>query len=514
MRRSHTKNLACSAMGFLLCLALLFSAPGEVSGLFFVDSALAASENDPSTSDDSDKFAAAEPILSGGPSIESGGAVVMEVYSGAVLYAKNPTTSLSPTSLTKLMTSLLAFERASFTDTVSCSYTAIHGIGKTVTRVGLEEDERLSVNDMLHAVIVASADEASYALGEKVGGSMKKFLTMMNDRMTSLGGLNTTFTSATGTGGSDQTSCAYDIGLVACALARYPAFMKMAGLKWYELPATNLNEARIIAQTHKFIRQTLTYDYAKAGKSGGADPNGRYSLCTYAERDGMTVVAIVMGSPSDSAAYDDTVSILNYAFENYESYSLKKLQGVINDNYTGLFTDCPMFSQNDFEWVYTDADSTVVLPLGADPSAITKTNEYFDLPEYVHGENVIGQILYRYQGKTVGKSNIIFFNQEFPMSQAEFDAVWPKFLLPPSTLLSQGGSGVPTTPGDTTDSPEAPETTPTPEKPAPTSESKGLSKPTVLAVVVFAITFLSCIIVIYVVLPYRKLKKNRQRRRL
>lgn len=497
------KTLRTSALGLFLAATLLLGCLEGVSGLFCISSAMAADATDD-----------AEPILSGGPSIESKGAIVMEVYSGAVLYAKNGTDSLSPTSLTKLMTSLLAFERASLTDTVSCSYKSIHGIGSSVTRVGLEEDERMSVSDMLHAILVASADEATYALAEKVGGgNINTFLQLMNDRMAQLGGVNTTFTSATGTGGSDQTSCAYDIGLVACALARYPAFMKIAGLKWYELPATNLNEARVIAQTHKFIRQTLTYDYAKAGKSGGSDPNGRYSLCTYAERNGMTIVAIVLGSPSDSAAYDDTVSILNYAFENYEAFSLKKLQGQISDSYTGLFDDCPMFSQNETELVYTDEDSTVVLPLGADLTQISKSIEYFDVPEYVHGENVIGQVGYHYQGKIVGRSDIIFFNQEHPMSQEEFDAVWPKFLLPPSVLASQGGTGMPNTPDDTDDPEPEATVTPNPEEPEEKQDSSK-SGARIGAIVLFILTFVICLIVIYVVLPYRQLKKNRRRRRL
>ncbi len=491
------RNRVLSAsLGLLLCLAILC---GPLSGGLSLPCAQAS-----------------EPILSGGPSVESKGAVVMEVHSGAVLYAKNATEGLSPTSLTKLMTGLLALENVSLTDTVSCSYKSIHSIGSSVTRVGLEQDERMSVGDILHAIMVASADEATYALGEKVGGSMSAFITMMNERMTELGGLNTEFTSATGTGGVKQTSCAYDMGLVACEIGRYSTFLKMAGLKWYELPETNLNDARVIAQTHKFIRQTLTYDYAKAGKTGGKDPSGYYSLCTYAEKDGMLLVAIVMGSPSETSAYDDSVTILNYAFENYETFSMKEIQGELSDDYTGLFDDCPMFSQNSVELVYTDEGSTVVLPLGADLTELTKTVEYFDVPEYVHGENVIGQVAYRYQGKLVGRSHIIFYNQEFPMSQAEFNAVWPKFLLPPSILVSQGGTGalpeqsVPETKPTGAPSDEPNEQLPEDKQPADSSNRTAL----IVSIVLFVLSFLVCLTVIYVVIPYRQLKKNRRRRRI
>ncbi len=507
--RTITKRMRI-ALGLLLCVLILCE---SVPSVAFAEASEPSQNAQASTGD---------AILSGGPSIEAAAAVVMEVYSGAVLYSKNSTESHSPTSLTKLMTGLLAFEHAGMNDTVSCSYQAIHGIGSKVTRVGLEEDERMAVSDMLYAIMVASADEASYALGEEIGGTMKNFLSLMNSRMASLGGINTTFTSATGTDNTKQLSCAYDLGLIACELAHYPAFMKMASSKWYELPATNLNDARIIAQTHKFIRQTLTYEYAKAGKSGGVASDGTYSLCTYAEKDGMTLVAIVLGSPNDQAAYDDSVSILNYSFENYEVFSMKEAEGEISDSYTGLFTSCPMFSQSGTEIVYNDDNAAVVLPLNADLSQVTKSIEYFELPEYVHGENVIGCVRYRYMGQQVGKSNIIFFNKEFPMSQEEFDAVWPLFLIPPSSLASQGGTGLPTV----TPVPEAPNDS-NPNDANGDSNDKNndpndanddsndkKSSAKILAIVISSVIFLLCLAGIYVAYPYYRRKKNRQRTRL
>ena len=455
-------------------------------------------------------------IQAGGPAISAKAGIVMEVHSGAVLFAKNATDSCAPMSLTKLMTALLVLENGTMSDTVKCSYTAINGIGSKVTRVGLVVDERVSVLDMLYASLVASADEATYALGEHVGGSSRKFIKMMNERLKELGGVNTTFSSITGTGTTKQTSCAYDIGLVACELGCRADFMDIASVKWYKIPATNLKEARTIAQTHKFIRQTLKYNYAIAGKSGGQMPdNGGYNLCTYAEKDGMRLVAIVMGSSTDEAAYDDTITMLNYSFENYVCYSMKGAERLTNKDYAGFFDNCPMFTGKDHETVYTDASATIVVPHGADMTKLEKKIEY-DIPEdYVHGPNVIGHLIYMYQGAQIGSTDILYYNEEYPLSQKDFNAVWPKYLLSPSLLESVGGPGT----GTVVKLSGTKKATPTPT-PRPKSvirwEGTGKKEAGIKAGVLFGGLFLVFLILIYIVLPMvtigRRSKKKLRRR--
>ncbi len=441
-----------------------------------------------------------------GPEIQAEAAVVMEINSGAVLYAKNSTAAMPPASLTKLLTSLLAFENASLTDTVTCSYTSIHGIGSGVTRVGLVSEERLSLKDMLYAILVASADEASYAVGEHVGGKMDTFLSMMQERAQSLGCVNSHFSNAYGAAADDHYSCAYDLALIASALGKFPAFYEMAGSKWYEIPATNKNEARILAQTHAFLRQTKTYEYAIAGKTGGS-VNNTYSLCTYAENNGMQLVAILLGSPTNDAAYDDTISILNYAFENYRLFDLLDAESQMSSTYTALFGSCPMFSAGSHELVYTSDSASLVLPNGADISQVTKSIEYYDVKEYVHGENIIGSVVYRYNGQPVGKTSIIFNNPEYPMSQEDFNAVWPLFLIPPSSLATQGGEGMQTTPSEPDAAPEKQ------EDPADTAAQKTNRKAMILSFGLFAVLYLTSLTVIYIVVPMQRKKKYRRRAR-
>ena len=455
-----------------------------------------------------------EAILKGGPAISATAGVVMEVRSGAVLFAKNATQSLSPVSLTKLLTALLVLEEDNMTDTVKCSYTAINGIGSKVTRVGLVVDEKLAVEDLLYASLVASADEATYALGEHTGGSMRKFLKMMNTRMEQLGAVNSNFTSATGTGKTSQTSCAYDLALVASKLGQRTDFLQIAGVKWYQIPQTNLKEARTIAQTHKFIRQTLKYDFAIAGKSGGATEDGAYNLCTYAERDGMRLVAIVMGSASDEASYDDSITMLNYAFENYRSYTMRSAERAADPDYAGFFDECKMFTGKDYDTLYIDSTATVVVPHGADMTKLYRKVEY-SLPEdYVHGENVIGQLTFYYEDSPIGKTDIIYYNEEYPLSQKDFNAVWPKFLLSPSLLESTGGPGTSTVVKLTGTKKATPTPTPLPKS---VIRWEGTSKQAAAtrAGVIFGLIFLAITACIYIVAPMIAMKrapKNKLRR--
>ena len=181
-----------AALAVLLLGTALFGMPGIARADIGKELIFRADETDGSgnageTGDEKPDTSVATSILGGGPSIGAKAAIVMEVGSGAVLYAKNAADSYAPMSLTKLMTALLALEKLDMTDTVKFSKKSIHSIGSSVTRIGLVEDETLSVLDTLYAMLVASADETAYALGEKMGGGkVDKFLPMMNERMKQL----------------------------------------------------------------------------------------------------------------------------------------------------------------------------------------------------------------------------------------------------------------------------------------------------------------------------------------
>lgn len=505
---SMRKNVQNRIASILIAVLLLIT---EAGGSFFACVRGAAAEE----GEEEKPIPTIEAILKGGPAVSAKAGIVMEVRSGAILFAKNATESLPPISLTKLMTALLVLEEANMTDTVKCSYASINGIGSKVTRVGLVADERLAVEDMLYACLVASADEATYALGEHTGGSMRKFLKMMNARMEQLGGVNTTFNSATGTGGTTQTSCAYDIALIASRLGMRNDFLQIAGVKWYQIPQTNLKESRTIAQTHKFIRQTLKYDFAIAGKSGGAAPDGTYNLCTYAERDGMRLVAIVMGSASDEASYDDSVTMLNYAFENYKCYTMRALERTIDPDYAGFFSECQMFTGKEHDTLSIDPAATVVVPHGADLTKISKKVEYIVPEDYVHGENVIGRLEFFYEDAAIGTTDIIFYNEEYPLSQKDFNAMWPKFLLSPSLLESVGGPGTATVVKLTGTKKATPTPTPLPKS---VIRWEGTSKQAAAtrAGVIFGAIFIGLIVLVYIVVPMivmRRAPKSKVRRR-
>lgn len=436
-------------------------------------------------------------IMSGGPELRAQSAVVMDVNSGAVLYEKDGTAACQPLSLTKLMTGLLALEKGTLTDLVSCSYQSIHNIGSNVTRIGLVPDERVTVLDLLNGMLVASADEAAYALGEHIGGTMDNFLAMMNERAAALGCEQTTFVNAYGSPKEGQTSSAYDLALIASEISRQTVFYQIAGARWAGIAATNKAEERVLAQTHAFIRKTKTYELATAGKTGGSE-NGRYSLCTYAEKDGLQLVAIVIGAPSNDSAYEETTLILNHCFDQYEAIPLRDAANALGTGVQPLFGSCPMFAPEANQLVYMDEFAGIVLPKGGDITQLTQTVEYSLPEELAHGENVIGHMNYYYKGKLAGRSRIFYFNPEHPISQEEFDAVWPFFLIPPALLGEDDGQ------------PDEPEATPAPQaaKKAPVWKQPALQRSAVVFVALFAV----CLTVIYV-LPAISRRRRREKRK-
>ena len=241
-------------------------------------------------------------------------------------------------------------------------------------------------------------------------------------------------------------------------------------------------------------------------------------------------------------SYDDTVSILKYTFENYKVYPMRTIESSLNNDYTGLFDRCPMFDNGMGDLVSIDKNAAVVLPYGADPSSLTKSVTY-ELPsEYVHGENVIGHVVYRYKNHLVGNASILYNNPEYPMSQKEFEAVWPRFLIPPNLLPSQGGDGVlpdnsylssditpqpSKAPADVTPANSSPDGDRDPSADPASDDSPGTQKEEskagfftvrtkawILGIGVFLLTFVPCMLLIFVFLPRRARRKNRVTKRL
>ena len=210
----------------------------------------------------------AEGTWPSGPDISADGAIVIEASSGSILYAKNIYDTFYPASTTKILTTLVALDNSELNEIVTVSYAADNYVSKTSSRMGLVEGEQITMEQALYGIMLESGNEATFAVGEHVGGSIAHFIKMMNYKAQQLGCVNSHFANSHGLHDDDHYTCCYDEALIASCAYQNPYFMKITGTATYAMPETNKNPAKILTNHHWFINKTVKYDFCIGGKTG------------------------------------------------------------------------------------------------------------------------------------------------------------------------------------------------------------------------------------------------------
>ena len=238
-------------------------------------------------------------------------AILIEAGTGQVLYEKNSHDRRPPASVTKIMTMLLVIEAIdegtlSLDDMVRCSEFAASMGG---SQVYLEPNEEMSVRDMLKAVAVASGNDAAVALAEHVAGSAEGFVDLMNQRAAALGMKDTHFVNCNGLDNPDHLTTAYDIALMSRELVRHPLIFEFTGI-WMD----SLRDGAFgLVNTNKLIR---FYEGANGLKTGSTSV-AKFCLSASAVRNGMNLIAVIMGADSSKDRFGDASRLLDYGFANY-----------------------------------------------------------------------------------------------------------------------------------------------------------------------------------------------------
>ena len=250
-------------------------------------------------------------------------AVLMDAASGEVLYAKNADQKMYPASITKLMTILLALEHGKLTDEITFSHDAVYNIEPGSAHIAIMEGETLTLEQVLRAIILRSANEASNGAAEYVDGSVEAFAKHMTERAKELGCKNTNFVNANGLHDENHYTTAYDMALIAKELLTHEEYRSMMSETYYEIPPTNKQtETRYLHGQHQMLNPNSIYYYEDAtGGKTGFTSEALNTLVTYAERDGMELIAVVMKC-NGAEHYTDTAALFDYGFENYESVKL------------------------------------------------------------------------------------------------------------------------------------------------------------------------------------------------
>lgn len=392
------------------------------------------------------------------PDVSAESAIVMDVQSGTILYEKNMDKKQYPASITKIMTALVAIENSSLSETVTYSEKAVTNLEINASNIEIQVGEKLSMEDSLYGILLMSANEACNGVAEHIAGDIKSFVKMMNARAVELGCTGTHFANANGLWMKNHYTTAHDMAIIARAAYRNPVFAKITGTKMYNIAKTNKHEARQLINHHGMLYAykfpQYLYEYCVGGKTGFTI-KCRYTLVTYAKKDGMTLVSVVMRVPKspyeEPNEYTDSTKLLNYCFNRYKRVSIRD-QATVEINGKHLFTKfSPFYNQNESP-LSVDEDAGVIIPKKATLAQTKKEVEYYETPEEnVEEEDagskmVIGRITYTYKGSPAGGSDIYYENtspkialaDSFNMSEWFDDAIeeankepfpWGRFFL-------------------------------------------------------------------------------------
>ena len=321
-----------------------------------------------------------------GPHVYGDSAIVMDMDSGAVLYGKNVDERHYPASITKILTALVALENSKPDDEVYFSEDSVSFLEYGDASIGMTPGEILSMNDALYGMLLASANEVSYAIAESVGkqmgGGYDTFIQEMNDRSAELGCTGSHWTNANGLHSDQHYTTARDMALIASAAYQFEEFRTVTQTLNYTIGATNLvGESRTFQQNHKMLWEGgyYYYEYCTGGKTGYTDQS-RTTLVTMADNGDLQLVAVLLQDDGD--VYTDTRAMFDYAFAN--------------------FTKVPLTKEAKPEGIrsYTEESPYVVLPSGADFSSVRAEIAVTDKT------TAAGTVTYTYQGQKVGAAAV------------------------------------------------------------------------------------------------------------
>lgn len=248
-------------------------------------------------------------------------AVTMDVDTGTVIFEKNKDAKLPPASITKIMTMLLVMEaldqgKIKMTDKVRTSEYAASMGG---SQIFLEPGEEMTVQDMLKGIAMASGNDASVAMAEKLAGSEQAFVQMMNDRAGQLGMKNTHFVNCNGLPADNHYSSANDIALMSRELLKHEEITQFTGT-YQDYLRKDTPKPFWLVNTNKLVRFYSGADGLKTGYTSEA----KFCLSATAKRDNFRIITVVMGEPNTKTRNAEVSNLFDYAFSQYMSYPIYK----------------------------------------------------------------------------------------------------------------------------------------------------------------------------------------------
>lgn len=287
-------------------------------------------------------------------------AIVMEAGTGAILYAKDIDKQQYPASITKLLTTLVALEYAELDDEISFSADSLSFLEWDDAQIGMKEGDVISFDQALYAILLASANEVSYAtaesIGKKEGHDYSWFIGQMNEKCQELGCVNSNFVNPHGLHNDNHYTCARDMALISRELFKYPKAFEVMQTPQYTIKKSKTTEEHIFQQNHKMLWEGYWqyYEYAIGGKTGYTD-QALSTLVTMTDNGDMPLICVVLRNQG-SDIYTETKNLIDYVYTNFQKMPVEGKETsedvgkILNEGYVVLPEGVP-FEELEMEFV-------------------------------------------------------------------------------------------------------------------------------------------------------------------
>lgn len=324
-------------------------------------------------------------------------AIMIEATTGEILYKKNEKERLAPASMTKIMSLILIMEnvengKLKWNDIVVTSNYASSMRG---SQVFLKPNEIMSVEDLVKAICVASANDATVAMAEKIAGTEKAFVKLMNDKAKELGAVNTNFVNSTGLPAKDHYSTAYDMSIMAKELIRHEKILSFTKI-YEDYLRKNTSNSFWLVNTNKLVR---FYDYIDGLKTGFTDDAG-YCLTATGKKGNMRLITVVMKEDNTDNRTKDTIAMMDYGFNMYSVKNIISKGNKIGNIYINL-------GKEEYADISSLEDINIVNSNQDNEAKFTYEIETDNVTAPLSKGSVVGKITVYKDGKYFNSSNLI-----------------------------------------------------------------------------------------------------------
>jgi serine-type D-Ala-D-Ala carboxypeptidase (penicillin-binding protein 5/6) len=341
------------------------------------------------------------------PQIDAGACVLIDAKSGEILYEKNKDNKLYPASTTKIMTAILALEKGDLQQVMTASQEAVDDIGKDGSNIGIMPGEEISMEYLLQALLISSANETANIIAENICSTRQEFVDQMNQKAKELGAVNTHFVNPCGAHNTEHYTTAADLAKIASYAMTFPKFREIVHMNNFQMPPTNKHDSwPVLATTNKLMQNDKSEIYEINGvKTGYTSPAGYNLVSSAVNTQGMELISVIMDVQNEGAQNNVkkySKELLDYGFNNFSQVTLQennKVYRSVSVEDAEDLTQLDLITKGEIRYVLPNDTSSWNI------KEIPHINSTISAP--VNEGDIIGYIEYLKNDQSIGKVDVV-----------------------------------------------------------------------------------------------------------